>query len=96
MKINWKVRFSNPVFIVQLILSVLTPILAYFGLEAKNIGDWESLFNILKYAVQSPYVLSLVVVSVWNCINDPTTQGISDSARALTYEKPSDGSEDDL
>jgi len=27
-------------------------------------------------------------VSVWNAINDPTTKGLADSARAMTYDKP--------
>ena len=29
MKINWKVRFKNPVFIAQIILAILTPILTF-------------------------------------------------------------------
>lgn len=33
-------------------------------------------------------VLSLVVVSVWNTLNDPTTKGLGDSARAKSYTAP--------
>lgn len=29
-----------------------------------------------------------VLVSVWNAINDPTTEGDSDSKQALTYNTP--------
>lgn len=36
----------------------------------------------------NPYVLSLVVVSVWNTLNDPTTKGLGDSARAKSYTAP--------
>ena len=39
-------------------------------------------------AVKNPYVLGMVVVSVWNAINDPTTEGVSDSNLAMTYIKP--------
>ena len=86
---NLKVRFKNPVFIAQLILSILTPILAYAGLTLQDITTWSALGNVLLGAVQNPYVLGLVVVSVWNALNDPTTEGLGDSARAMTYEKPS-------
>ena len=86
---NLKVRFRNPVFIAQLILSILTPVLAYAGLTLQDITTWSALGNMLLGAVQNPYVLGLVVVSVWNALNDPTTAGLGDSSRAMTYEKPS-------
>lgn len=38
--------------------------------------------------VSNPYVLSLVAVSVWNTLNDPTTKGLGDSARAKSYTAP--------
>ena len=86
--INIKVRFRNPVFIAQLILAVLTPILAYAGLTMQDLTTWKALGDLLLSAVKNPYVLSLVVVSVFNAITDPTTAGISDSDRALTYDFP--------
>lgn len=86
--INIKVRFRNPVFIAQLILAVLTPILAYPGLAMQDLTTWKALGDLLLGAVKNPYVLSLVVVSVFNAVTDPTTAGISDSERALTYDFP--------
>ena len=88
MKINWKVRFKNPVFIAQLVMSVLLPILTYMGLTVEDLTSWQMLGNALFEAIKNPYVLGLVVVSVWNALNDPTTSGISDSRQALTYDKP--------
>lgn len=88
---NLKVRFKNPVFIAQLILSILTPILAYAGLTLQDITTWEALGTLLLGAVQNPYVLALVAVSVWNALNDPTTAGLGDSTRAMTYDKPHKG-----
>ena len=82
--INWKIRFKNPVFYMQLILAVLTPVLAYMGLTVKDLTTWAAVGNVLVQAVSNPYVLALVLVSVWNAVNDPTTTGISDSANALT------------
>ena len=88
MKINWKVRFKNPLFIAQMILAVLTPILAYAGLTVKDLTTWQALGDLLIGALSNPYVLGLVVVSVFNAVTDPTTSGIKDSEQALTYTKP--------
>ena len=85
---NLKVRFKNPVFIAQLILAILTPILAYAGLTVQDLTSWQALGEILLGAIRNPYVLGLIVVSVWNALNDPTTAGITDSAQVLTYDKP--------
>jgi phi LC3 family holin len=89
--INLKVRFKNPVFIAQLFLSVLTPILAYAGLTVADLTTWSALGQVLIDAIMNPYVLGLVVVSVWNALNDPTTKGLSDSAQAMTYDAPKGG-----
>ena len=88
MKINWGVRLNNPVVWVQILLSIFTPILAYAGLTMQDMTTWSAVGNLLVGAIQNPYVLGLVVVSVWNCINDPTTKGTSDSQNALSYKKP--------
>lgn len=85
---NLKVRFKNPVFIAQLILAILAPILAYAGLTVQDLTSWQALGEILLGAIRNPYVLGLIVVSVWNALNDPTTAGITDSVQALTYDKP--------
>lgn len=86
--INWKVRIRNPLFWVQVILAVLMPILAYMGLTVEDLTSWTILGTTLLEAVKNPYVLGLVVVSVWNAINDPTTEGVSDSKLAMSYVKP--------
>ena len=86
--INLKVRLKNPVFIAQIILAIITPILAYAGLTAQDLTTWGALGELLLGAISNPYVLALVVISVWNAVNDPTTQGVKDSDKALSYEKP--------
>ena len=85
---NLKVRFKNPVFIVQLILAILTPILAYAGLTLQDLTSWKALGDILLGAIGNPYVLGLIAVSLWNALNDPTTSGVTDSARAMSYTSP--------
>lgn len=86
--INLKVRFKNPVFIAQLVLAILTPILAYAGLTAQDLTSWSVLGSLLLNALSNPYVLAMVAVSVWNALNDPTTSGVKDSTEALTYTAP--------
>ena len=85
---NWKVRIENPVFWAQVILAVFTPILAYAGLTAEDINTWQALGDLIMGALSNPYVLMLVVVSVWNALNDPTTSGVTDSQNALEYTEP--------
>ena len=62
--INLKVRFKNPVFIAQLVMAVLLPILTYFGLTVQDLNSWSVLGKTLFDAISNPYVVSLVIVSV--------------------------------
>lgn len=86
--INWKVRFKNPQFIIQLIVSIFGPILAYAGITAQDITSWAILFDLLLAAVSNPYVLITIAVAVYNAVVDPTTKGLSDSNQVLSYTKP--------
>lgn len=88
MKINWKIRLKNPSFWVSVVIAVFAPIFAYMGITANDITTWASLGNILIQAVSNPYILLTVGVSVYNAVIDPTTTGITDSAKALTYDEP--------
>lgn len=88
MKLNFKVRFKNPVFLTQLVLAILTPLLAYAGLTMQDLTTWNALGSLLAEAIRNPYVLGLILISLWNAVNDPTTSGLSDSSGALTYTKP--------
>jgi phi LC3 family holin len=86
--INWKVRFRNRMFWVQIFLSFFMPILAYYGLTAQDLTTWGSVFSLLGNAFANPYVVLTIAASIWNAINDPTTAGIEDSARAKQYLEP--------
>ena len=88
MKINWKVRLKNPVFWVGLAVAIVLPILTSLGMSWEDMTTWSALGDALLQAVKNPVILVSVLVSVWNLINDPTTKGLSDSAQALTYDKP--------
>ena len=89
-KINWKVRFSknNILFIAQLIISVVIPILTYFGLQASDLTTWVKVWDTFVSAISNPYVVVMALVSLFNAITDPTTKGIGDSTTALSYTEP--------
>lgn len=78
MKINWKARFKNKVFVVSLvtlIISVLYKVLSLFEV-VPSVTESEVL-EVFGYLVD---VLSFVGILV-----DPTTDGINDSDRAMLY-----------
>lgn len=88
MQINWRVRFKNPVFIVQIVLAIFTPMLAYFGLAWEEMTTWTSIGVMFWDAIKNPVVVVSVILSVWNAVNDPTTAGVGDSEQALSYTEP--------
>ena len=87
--INLKVRFKNPVFYLQILAVVISSILAYKGITASEITSWDKLWEIICQSISNPYMLFLIAVNIYNSLIDPTTKGIGDSKRALTYDEPS-------
>ena len=77
-KFGWKERFKNKIFWVNTILAVATPILAYFGINGSDLTTWGSLFGLILDALKNPYVVGLVLVSLWNNVINPVTKGITD------------------
>lgn len=75
--INWKLRFKNK---ATLIAIASTVILLAQQLGLKLPDNIEDVVNT---------VLTLLVLL--GMVNDPTTEGISDSPKALTYTEPKKG-----
>lgn len=75
---NWKKRFENPVFWFNTFLAIATPVLAYFGMSGQDLTTWNSVFTLFLDAIKNPYVVGLVIVSLWNNIINPVTKGIAD------------------
>lgn len=88
MNINFKVRKNNPYFWIQIALAIVVPIGAYFGIQAQDITTWSMVGYVTVKTVSNPYVIFTVLVSVFNAIIDPTTDGFTDSKNAMTYVKP--------
>ena len=85
MKINWKVRFKNKVWLgsfLSLIVSFVYSMLSMFDVfpDVTKNSVIELLNQVLTF-------LGLIGVLV-----DPTTAGLGDSERAMGYEEPWDDS----
>ena len=81
--INWKVRILNKTFwltLVPALALLLQTFLAVFGIKLE-LG--ETIDKLLVF-INALFAV-LVIVGV---VNDPTTSGVSDSTRAMTYERP--------
>ncbi len=81
MKLNWKVRFKNKVWLasfISLIVGFVYSVLALFDVYPKVT---QSL--IMQIADQVLLFLGMIGVIV-----DPTTAGLQDSNRAMSYEEP--------
>lgn len=89
-KINWKVRFNkdNILFVVRFVGALTIPVLAYLGLELKDLTSWDMLLEVLVNFVSNPYLVILTVINALNMTIDPTTKGITDSEKALQYTEP--------
>ena len=72
--INWKLRFKNKATLLAIASTVILLIQQLGFKLPENIAD-----------VVNTFLTLLVLLGV---INDPTTEGISDSSKALTYNEP--------
>ena len=84
MKINWKVRAVNPYFWIGLIAVVLAAV----GVSPESLTSWTILKDQLLALIGNPFAIGCVAIAVIGYIIDPTTRGIGDSERALSYKKP--------
>ena len=81
--INWKVRFANKTFWLSLVPAVLLLVqvtAAVFGYTL----DLGELGNRLVAVVNALFA----VLTILGVVADPTTKGLSDSVRAMGYDKP--------
>ena len=81
MQINWKVRFKQKVFLtsfISLIVSFVYSMLALFDVFPAITKN-----QVLEFVNQGLALLGLLGIIV-----DPTTAGISDSERAMSYDEP--------
>ena len=83
MIINWKERFKNKTFVIAFGVFVITTIYTALGIfgVVPTIAE-EQATNYMLLLIEFLGALGIVV--------DPTTKGMSDSERALTYGTEND------
>jgi len=81
--INWKVRIKNKLWwlaFVPAVLVLITKVAAVFGYTI----DLSVLGERLGTVIEAVFAL----LALLGVVTDPTTEGISDSDLAMTYEQP--------
>ena len=81
MQMNWKVRFKNKVWLSSFIATIVSFIYTILGMF--DVAP-EVTQNVLMNVVNG----ILLMLSLTGVIVDPTTNGLGDSDRAMTYEIP--------
>lgn len=81
MKLNWKVRFKNKVWLTSFFAAILTFIYTILGM-------FDVYPEITRNDIGEIINSLLMFLSLTGVIVDPTTAGISDSERAMGYEVP--------
>lgn len=84
MKINMTVRAKNPWFWISLVGVILTAM----GISPEMFTSWQAVWDAIVQLVSNPYLLGTVIIAVLGVFIDPTTKGINDSERAMTYTEP--------
>ena len=83
-KMNIPVRMKNPWFWVGLVGVLLTAI----GVSPETLTSWDALRAAFADLLGNPYLLASAALALLGQFVDPTTAGLGDSARALTYTCP--------
>lgn len=81
--LNWRVRIKNKMFwmsIIPAVLLLIQVVATTFGYELDLGGLGNNLLAVVNAVFGVLAILGIVV--------DPTTAGVSDSPRALTYNEP--------
>ena len=84
MKINIPVRFKNPWFWVGL----GGVILSAMGVSPEMLTSWGAVWEAVVNLLRNPFMLVSAVLAVLGVFVDPTTAGICDSKRAMSYKSP--------
>ena len=81
MKLNWKVRFKNKPWLIAFLSAIVGfvyQMLGMFGITSPISEDM--VIQILTTAINAMAIVGVLV--------DPTTSGLSDSSRAMSYTEP--------
>lgn len=81
MAINWKVRFKNKTWLTS-----------FIALIVSFVFDLLAMFDVMPVVTQSMVMqlvnIALMVLGAVGVVADPTTPGVEDSTRAMSYVEP--------
>lgn len=80
---NWKVRLKNKWFwvtLIPMVLLLVTLVLDVFGVTLDLTALGDKLARIVEVV--------FIILGIMGITNDPTTEGLTDSKLAMTYENP--------
>ena len=83
MMINWKVRVLNKTFWLTLVPALALLLQTFLAVFNVRLELGETIDKLLVFINALFAVLMIVGI-----VNDPTTSGVSDSTRAMTYDRP--------
>lgn len=81
MHINWKLRLGNKVTLTAIIMALISLVYQLLGMACIVPPVSES--QLVETAGMAINLLVLLGI-----VTDPTTEGVSDSRKALTYNQP--------
>lgn len=88
MKINWLVRFRNPVWVGAFISQVFIVIqIILVGLNGIGVTDFQLTKEVEGWILTLVNAIFVVLASL-GVVQDPTVKGVSDSDRAMRYDEP--------
>lgn len=88
MKINWLVRFRNPVWVGAFISQVFIVIqIILVGLNGIGATDFQLTKEVEGWILTLVNAIFVVLASL-GVVQDPTVKGVSDSDRAMRYDEP--------
>lgn len=83
MNINWKVRLLN----INFWLAVIPAVLLLAQVVAGPFGyEWD--FGVLNQQLAAIINAAFGLLAILGIVTDPTTEGLSDSLRAMGYTEP--------
>lgn len=91
MNMNIRVRVRNPWFWVGVLSVAITAI----GVDPQTFTSWAAVWEGIKAVLSNPVQLVTMCLAVLSVFIDPTTAGVSDSEKALTYSAPRKNSHED-
>lgn len=86
--INWKIRLTNPQFLVRAAISIFLPAFTYLGFNWEGMTGWAELGDALWQIISSPVAVGIVLINFLNLIPDPTRSALGDSELVMDRTSP--------